>query len=394
MRRLLLALLSLALATTTFAANDLTGSVVDAAGKSVPGAHVYVYAAHPRVGLSALCPTCYRDCGKHEPVDAAGAFRLEDLNRTLLFDILAVADGYQSSLVQRVRPDAGPLKIELTQRTAEEEERLVRGTVVGPDGKPIAGAVITPRGYHVPSGPTVWGIYPGVERIAVTNPKGEFSLRLPSRDGKLDAIVQGRAAARRLERDMVPGQPRTIHLTDGVVISGHLVNGGKPVAGAHIIVSQRNRASSNYLGRDEIATNDDGLFVITNVPPGETWYVYAATDSIDHGYVEPKLITTEADGTSIDAGTLTVQRGRHIAGTVVLPAEMSLPPETKVTLTDFGSDERRSVPVDAAGVFAFDDAPLAEVSLSVNGLGMHPRKETKVEAGNDCLDVRIVVPKQ
>lgn len=393
MRRLLLALASVAVA-TTLSANDLTGSVVDAAAKPVTGAQVYVYAAHPRVGLSELCPTCYRDCGKHQLVDANGAFRLADLNNTLIFDVLAVADGYQSALVQRVNPDAGPLKIELTRRTAEEEERLVRGTVLAPDGKPIAGAVVMPRGYHMTNGLIAWGIYPGVEKVAVTNPKGEFSLRLPERTGKLDARIEGRGVTRHLERAMAPGEPRTIHMTDGVTVTGHLTNEGKPVAGAHIVLSQRNRASSDYLGRDEIATNKDGLFVITNVPPNVTWYVYATMDSIDHGYVEPKLITTGADGSSLDAGTLTVQRGRHIAGSVVLPADRPLPPDARVLLVDFASDDRRSVPIDAAGGFSFDDAPRSELLLSTDGPMLHMRTPTKVEAGNDCIDVRLVVPKQ
>src|SRR5207253_5108396 len=243
---ILLALFILA-AATALSANDLTGSVVDAGAKPVNGAQVYVYAAYPRIGVSAFCPTCYRDCGKHEPVDAKGAFRIAELNNTLLFDVLAVADGYQSALVRRVNPAAAPLTIELTQRTAEEEERLVRGTVLDPKGKPIAGAVIAPRGYHVPNGPTVWGIYPGVERVAVTNPKGEFSLRLPSRDGKLDARVEARGVARHLERAMAPGEPRTIRMADGVTVTGHLTNEGKPVAGARIVLVQRNRASANYL---------------------------------------------------------------------------------------------------------------------------------------------------
>jgi hypothetical protein len=72
--------------TAASAGNDLAGLVVDASSTPVAGAHVYVFTALPKIGVSAVCPSCYRDCGQHEPVDAKGAFRLKALDQTLLFN--------------------------------------------------------------------------------------------------------------------------------------------------------------------------------------------------------------------------------------------------------------------------------------------------------------------
>lgn len=389
MRSLVAALAVLAAALPLHASNDIAGTVVDTAAKPIAAAHVSIYAAYPRTGVGASCPTCYRDCAKHQAVAADGGFRLQELDRGLLFDVIAVADGYQPALVARVDPASGPVKIELTKRSAEEADRLVSGKVLDAEGKPVSGAVITPRGYHMPEGPIAWGTYPGVEKLAITDPKGEFSLRLPSAKGKLDVLVQGRALGRRLARDLAPGQPREIRLADGVTISGHLVQSGKPVAGARIVVVQQDRRSSDFLGRDEVATNDDGLFVVTNVPPKTTWLVYAAMDAVNGGFVEPKVVTTGDDGSTLDAGTLEVQRGRHVAGTIDVPAGREIPANAVLMVYDFRTDDIRRVPL-TSSAFAIDDAPLDELQLTVSGNGIPSRAlAAKVEAGNDCLDVRI-----
>lgn len=389
MRSPVAALLLLAAALPLHASNDITGTVVDPAAKPVTGANVSIYAAHPRSGVGAVCPTCYRDCAKHQAVAADGAFRLPELDRGLLFDVIAVADGYQPALVARVDPASGPVKIELTKRTAEEADRLVYGKVLDPDGKPVSGAVITPRGYHMPEGGIAWGLYPGVERLAITDPKGEFSLRLPSAKGKIDVLVQGRALGRRFARSIAPGEHREIRLADGVTISGHLVQSHKPVAGARIVVVQQNRASSDFLGRDEIATNDDGLFVVTNVPPKTTWFVYAPMDAVAGGFVEPKVVTTGDDGSTLDAGTLEVRRGRHIQGTIEIPSKRKLPADALLMVYDLRTDDIRRVPL-TSSAFAFDDAPLDDLRLTVTGSSIPPDALAgKVEAGYDCIDVRV-----
>ena len=105
-------------------ASDLTGVVVDAGRKPLPGATVYIYTAFPKVGVSALCPSCYRDCGKHTSVDAAGGFHLDGLDPSLRFDLLAVADGYEPAFAHHTDPAKGPVTIELRPRSLADTDRL------------------------------------------------------------------------------------------------------------------------------------------------------------------------------------------------------------------------------------------------------------------------------
>jgi hypothetical protein len=104
MTRVGIALSFLLTITAASASNDLTGVVVDASSRALSGASVYVYTAFPKVGVSSFCPSCYRDCGKHQSVNGAGRFRLKALDPTLRFDLLAVADGYEPSFVRHIDP--------------------------------------------------------------------------------------------------------------------------------------------------------------------------------------------------------------------------------------------------------------------------------------------------
>jgi hypothetical protein len=392
MRTLLLTLL---ISTSAFAA-DLTGTVVDPAGKPVRGAHVYVYAAFPKLGLSSVCPNCYRDCGKHEPVDKKGAFRVKSVDETLYFDVLAVADGYEPAFARRADPNGAPSRITLTRRTTDDADRLITGIVLDPKGKPVIGAAVEPSGYHLGSS-TGYGNLPGLDKVSITNAKGEFALRMPDATGKLDVRATARALAPQIERMLVPGERRTIHLIEGTAITGHIERDGQPVAGARVVFMQRDRRSANYLGRTEIATNGSGFFMMTSLGPNEEYVVFTPDLAAD-----PKLVKTGADGTSADAGTLKVGAGRRVAGKVEVPAGQPMP--TLVLTGDYTATSHTITP-SADGTFAFEAVPaepsqltaryagppLASASTPSGALTLSRRPNTATLPGEgDLTEVRLV----
>lgn len=262
-------------AMTLLAAADLTGTVVDVAGKPVRGAHVYVYGAFPKLGLSSVCPNCYRDCGKHEPVDAKGAFRVQAVDATLYFDVLAVADGYEPAFAHRGDPNGPPVRIELARRVMAD---AITGIVLDPKGKPVIGATVAPLDGGQPS---------------ITNAKGKFAL--PSPAAKLDVRVMARALAPRIAQ-LAPGEHNTIRLLEGTAITGHLERDGQPLAGARVAFRHPT------LGHSEIATNEHGFFMMIALGPNEEYEVLIPDLGSD-----PKVVTTGADGTSVDMGTLRVR---------------------------------------------------------------------------------------
>jgi Tol biopolymer transport system component len=373
MTRVGIALSFLLTVTAASASNDLTGVVVDASTKALSGATVYVYTAFPKVGVSAFCPSCYRDCGKHVSADRAGRFRLKSLDPTLRFDLLAVADGYEPSFARQIDPMGSPVTIKLTPRSIADAGRLITGTVVDPHGKPVVGATVVPNGYR-DEGRVTYGNIPGIDRLSLTNAKGEFALRIPAADAKLDVLVTARSLAPHIERMLAPGQSRRIPLIEGATITGHVMRDGKPLAGARVGFVQSNRASSDFLGHFEIGTNDDGLFVMTNLGPNLTYTVYTPMEAHSGGVAEPKIVNLGDDKTNTDAGTLVVGPGRRIAGRVVVPESASIPPHAQImVLSDRGGDAR-SVEVRGDGTFSFDGVPkgATELSMRIPGLELMP----------------------
>jgi Tol biopolymer transport system component len=373
MTRVGIALAFLLTISAVSASNDLTGTVVDARTMALSGAlsgvTVYVYTAFPKVGVSAFCPSCYRDCGKHVSANRAGQFRLKALDPTLRFDLLAVADGYEPSFVNHIDPKGGPVTIKLTPRSIADADRLITGTVVDPHGKPVVGATVAPRGYRT-EGRVAYGNVPGVDNLSLTNAKGAFALRIPAADAKLDVLVTARSLAPHIERMLAPGQSRKIPLTEGSTITGHVMRDGKPLAGARVAFVQSNRASSGYLGRFEIGTNRDGLFVMTNLAPNQRYQVYTPMEGLSGGVAEPGIVNLGDDKSSADAGTLMVRPGRRIAGTVVVPEGASIPPHTQITFGWNLTGDGRSVDVRGDGTFSFDGVPKGDAELAIRIPGL------------------------
>ena len=297
MHRFAIAVLLLLTLTSARAATDLTGIVAGADGKAIPGAHVYVYTAHPRTGVSATCPSCYRDCGKHQAVSGNGAFRLPALDSTLLFDVLAVASGYESRFVQKIDPSAGPIMIALQKRSPADADRVITGTVLDPNGKPVIGASVEPHGYHIRNS-VGWGNLPGVEKLSVTDADGRFALSIPDPAATLDVLVTARSFGPQIERMLAPGDVRAIRLEEGATITGRVIRDGKPESGAEVIVLQSPGPSANYLGRVAIGTNEQGVFVLPNVAPNQMCVIQIDNDAARHP------VKVGGSGTIVDAGTL------------------------------------------------------------------------------------------
>jgi WD40-like Beta Propeller Repeat len=395
MKRIGIALSFLLTITAASASNDLTGVVVDASTKALSGATVYVYTAFPKVGVSSFCPSCYRDCGKHVAVNRAGRFRLKALDRTLRFDLLAVADGYEPSFVRSIDPMAGPVTIKLTPRSIADANRLITGTVVDPHGKPVVGATVAPNGYRTERSVT-YGNLPGIDKLSLTNAKGEFALRIPAADAKLDVLVTARSLAPHIERMLAPGQSKRIPLVDGSTITGHVMRDGKPLAGARVGFVQSNRASSDFLGHFEIGTNGDGLFVMTNMGPNLTYTVYTPMEALSGGVAAPKTVNVGDDKSSTDAGTLVVGPGRRIAGTVVVPEGASIPPHTQIMVIADGGGDARSVEVQGDGTFSFDAVPkgATELSMRIPGLTLMLSStrahDVELPTEGDVTDARLI----
>jgi hypothetical protein len=272
---------------------------------------VYVYEALPRVGVNTKCPSCYRDCGKNEKVAGDGTFTVHDLDGTMKFRLLAVADGYESQFGDFVA--SGPLRLTLEPRAGGDLARLVCGRVLDPDGNPVIGAIVESQGVHVGS-QVVYGKFPGLEFLSITNEQGEFAMSLPEREQNraigldddswaLDVRVRARNFALEIARDFQPAVDyQTVHVDLGAAIAGRLVHDGRPQAGVSLIVDHRDHWSRNYLGNLTIATDERGAFVVTGLGPNED-YILLLDKPLQHPTDHRgRLVHVGGDATSVDLG--------------------------------------------------------------------------------------------
>jgi len=177
----------------------------------------------------------------------------------------------------------------------------IEGTVVGPDGKPVAGVEVI----YGDESPSAHFRIPPVE----TDAQGKFSLGIkPGVASSLTIRASGFGPARKTLRIGTEPQQLTIALPAGRKISGRLVDSaGKPISFGSIEVTSWR--SSKALG-EFLSTDTDGRFVWDKAPDDEVvfhvWALGYPEKDVTLGPGEHKVVLgqkTTVKGTVVDAET-------------------------------------------------------------------------------------------
>jgi len=141
------------------------------------------------------------------------------------------------------------------------------------------------------------------------------------------------------------------------------------------------RACGNNLRYDEVATDKDGRFILSNVTPEREFVLYAKMESLrGRGALPTKTFTTGKSGATSDLGALAVQPAHRLAGRVVLSDGKPVPADTRLFLGREGAWDNTEAVLDADGNFDFKDVPAESISLSVRIKGY------KLSKRNPSLD--------
>src|SRR6266487_160691 len=254
---------------------DLTGVIKDHEGKPLGEASVFIYTAGPEEGVGILCPSCYADCRKRTRADSEGRFKIESLDPTLLFRVLVVANGHRPEFVSKVDPALKPLEVTLKPGRAEvSPSQQVKGRVLDPEGKPVAGAVVSIRGVSRGQS-TRFGGNEDIDQVAVTDDDGGFFLANlpPNRDyfvcAKMSSLAdKGAVAARRvrLNDDGSVLDVGDVSLSRGFKLEGQIrLTDGKPLPAKTRVLLSRDDAWDSA----QTEANEQGRFSFPGVP-GET----------------------------------------------------------------------------------------------------------------------------
>ncbi len=387
----------------------LNGRVTDNLGKPLEDATVMVYHAGVKKGYSTYCPSCYVDCGKRTLTDRTGSFTIQSLDPDLWFELLVVRDGYTARFVKNVDPSRGPADTAaMTPRAVVDDPgRVVRGRVVDPFGQPLRAAVVVPQGVATlleGEGPaSVYGTVKGLEPVAVTNPKGEFELAYSKQATGMLLLVEARGMSAKLITVPTGAERKTITVSDGAVIRGRLLNQGKPVAGVELGLIPRPprgfganlQPIGNPYEEIRIGTQEDGSFVITNVPTPVDWYIYGKMESIAAlGATDPVECATARDSQEVNVGDIQIHPGYRLRGKVSLSDGAAIADGMRVTIGSVRAWDTQTVTIARDGRFEFAalSAGKYEIFTSVRGYRMrgNPRViEIAIDGDKDDFAIAL-----
>lgn len=200
----------------------------------------------------------------------------------------------------------------------------VRGRVMGPEGTPVAGALVSLRpGANAFLGQITSRNYRWLE--ASTDAEGYYDLRgVPEGNGYSVSAIGGQMALVEAHGVSVRiGETTAVDLqgTAGATLLGRVVNAsGQPIAGADVamVYLEISRVLFSADGRGEpVHTDADGAFVVNHVAPGLV-AVMAAKDGLAPSRIEQLQVV---DGARYDNLTLELGEGDTLAGVVVDEAE-------------------------------------------------------------------------
>ncbi len=328
--------------------------------------------------------------------DAQGRFRFASLSPDY-YSVYASAPGFRTASRDRVGVGLGTAPADLFLYL--KPGIVIPGGVAGKDGKPIAKARVSVRpSGGFPSNLADWT--GGGEFVATTDDKGAFELTgVPPAQAYLLEVRHDDFATAWLDGVRVTdgrrAPPSTITLDRGVALTGKLLAGDQPFDG-RIGVEVTYESPDDWAGTRRAVTRSgpkvvskDGAFRIERLPTG------TATIEVEpNGYapVKKEKVVLEAEH-GADAGTLTVERGAAIAGTVVDEAGKPVAEADVATqsLSMTGGFVRRECTTDAEGRFALAGLPADrtyEVTAAHRDFASASQKELKTDGDAVTLTLR------
>ncbi len=208
----------------------------------------------------------------------------------------------------------------------------------------------------------------GVDRVAISNRRGEFVLTSEKPLKSLDLLIEAAGLATRNCLKVAPGEQVTeLKLESGVTVRGRFTQAGQVVAGVAVGLAQVDRTIDKFVGEYTIGTDSEGRFTFNNVAPNFEYWVYGKMDSLKKiGAVAAQKLKVGESGSVADAGTLEVKPGHRVRGRVVLSDGEKVPAQTRILLGRENAWDSQLAELDEQGRFELIGVPSETVSISVH----------------------------
>jgi uncharacterized GH25 family protein len=346
------------------------GVVENIAGQPIAGARVQVIGARGLTYGDGRSTPGDPGVGAETTTDAKGHFVLPPIPDNRLYRLKAIAPGYAGTLYRGDDPKSDPIEIRmLPPLPTAAGDYSAHARVVGPDGKPVFGAMVEPGGVEAGISESFGGPQ-GFTSQVMTGTNGEFTLSrsTPFKSLQVTVTATGLATAK-LWLDMT-NVPQEVDMDAGATLRGRVLKDGKPLDHVTVGVAGANRNSDIFAGDYTAQTDTNGAFVFEHLPAGTSWDLYGVMNSTrKYGTVPSRLAQTGAVGETTDAGDLNVVPGLKLSGTVRSRHGEALPKGLKVRIGYEPGWDSEVSDIDAEGHFTFDGLAKAVFSVSLDQEG-------------------------
>src|SRR5262249_35871318 len=140
--------------------------------------------------------------------------------------------------------------------------------------------------------------------------------------------------------------------------------------------AQVSHNTETSVGEFHAATDEKGVFQITNVPPGDSLVLYGLMSSMSaHGAVRARAVSTGKSGSVSDVGDLQLTPGHKLSGRLVLADGKPVPTGTRILLSREEAWDSAQATADKEGHFGFAGLPseLYSLGVKVNGYHLSPK---------------------
>lgn len=237
-----------------------------------------------------------------------------------------------------------------------QSHREVLGRVLDMNSKPVPGAIVSVRAVTRETG-TRYGTNDDVDPTAVTDAKGVFAIHGRNPFQAVTVVVEANGFAKAVFPELpAGGSTNELKLSEGVSISGVLMQKRAPVVGAKIGVSDVDATSKIFVTDLRAVTDSDGRFTFTNVPPRHDFVLYGFMSGSNT--LPARRISAGVSGSTIDLGELIWEQGLFVEGRIVPAAT------TKIILGRDGPRDTLEAMSDTEGRFRFEGVPAEVVSIT------------------------------
>lgn len=338
-------------------AHEVLGQVVNAAGGAVAGAAVRLLA--PRAEEAVLFPT-----PGSFTTDAKGEFRFRGYEDLVVEASRANARG--SARVDREVLRQGRITISLEASKADGVFAALKGRVVGADGQPVEGALITASS-SLRAYPQTFGGRDGYR--VLSDVQGAFEIAAIE-TGRYDVSARLLGAAPTHLFDVpVPGRELVLKLGVGQKLKGRVSDAsGAPVPAFTLSLDWRKGPLERLTVLITSVVDAEGEYELLNLDPGA--YVLTVTSPAFAPHEKAFVFPKEAREHVAD---VVLERGRRLSGVVRDGRTGAAISGASVAVEGRERPTRNEVSTDAQGTFALESLPARTVSLQVEANGYHTR---------------------